>query len=272
MGISRTMRSLTRSLEKTFPKAYESLRTARDKRGLRQVFSKIADKDLIVQGGPFRGLRYLPQLTSTDTLLSHTVIPKLLGSYELELHDSLKRSFTRQYKQVINIGCAEGYYAVGLALRFPDIPVFAFDIDAANREFCGQMAAINGVADRVFIRGECTVEELASTVFENSLIVCDCEGCELELLHPDLSPSLAISDVMVELHDCVNEIITPTILARFGKTHDADVVQKVDRDVTDYPVLNELTPLQQRLALSEFRWGPLQWAFLTAKGKALKQV
>ena len=266
------MRSLNRSLEKHFPKTYESLRSARDKRELGQVFSKIADKDLIVQKGPFRGLRYLPQLTSTDTLLSHTVIPKLLGSYELELHDSLELSFKRPYKQVINIGCAEGYYAVGLARRFPGIPVFAFDIDAANREFCGQMAAVNGVADHVFIRGECTVEGLASILSENSLIVCDCEGCELELLHPDLSPGFAMSDVMVELHDCVNEIISPTILARFGKTHNADVLQKVNRDVSDYPMLKELTPLQQRLALSEFRWGPLQWAFLTAKEQALTQA
>jgi len=266
MGINHTMRSLTRSLEKNFPNAYASLRTARDKRGLRRVFSKIADKDLIVQAGPFRGLRYLPQLTSTDTLLSHTVIPKLLGSYELELHDSLKRAFARQYKQVINIGCAEGYYAVGLALGLPGIPVFAFDIDAANREFCGEMATINGVADRIFIRGECTVAELTNIAAANSLIVCDCEGCELELLDLNLVPVLEMSDVMVELHDCVNDIITPTILARFAKTHDEHVVQKVNRYATDYPVLKGLTPLQQRLALSEFRWGPLQWAFLTAKG------
>jgi hypothetical protein len=174
----------------------------------------------------------------------------------------VKRAFTKQYKQVINIGCAEGYYAVGLALGLPDIPVFAFDIEAANREFCREMATINGVENRVFIRGECNSAELANIARENSLIVCDCEGCELELLHPNLARN---SDVMVELHDCVNDVITPTILGRFAETHDAHVMQKVNRDATDYPILKGLTPLQQRLALSEFRWGPLQWAFLTPK-------
>src|SRR5690242_2785288 len=138
------MPSFNRLVEKTFPRAYESLRTARDKRGLKQVFDRISgDKELIVQNGPFRGLRYLPQLTSSDTLLSHTVIPKLLGFYELELHDSVLTAFQYPYKQIINIGCAEGYYAVGLALGFHDIPVFAYDIAKANRDFCSKMAALN---------------------------------------------------------------------------------------------------------------------------------
>src|SRR6266542_3465459 len=202
MGGSHPMHSLNRLLERNLPRVYETLRTARDKRGLRQAFKKIsAKKELVVQSGPFRGMRYLSQLTSADTLLSHTVVPKLLGSYEAELHDALMRVCERQYRQIINIGCAEGYYAVGLALRLPDIQVFAFDMDSTNRAFCGEMARINGVAGRIFIRGECTRKELATLAAPgNSLIVCDCEGCELDLLRPDVTPGLLTCDVIVELH------------------------------------------------------------------------
>src|SRR5918997_1281919 len=122
MGGSHSMTSLNRLLERSLPGLYETLRTARDKRGLGQIFAKIsANKDLVVQAGPFRGMRYSPRLTASDTLLSHTLLPKLVGCYEVELHDTLAAVFKRKYRQVINIGCAEGYYAVGLALNLPDV-------------------------------------------------------------------------------------------------------------------------------------------------------
>ena len=139
------------------PRVYETLRTARDKRGLRQGFREIsADKDLVVQSGPFRGMRYPPQLTSADTLLSDTVVPKLLGSYEAEPDGALMRVFEREYRHIIHIGCAEGYYAVGLALRLPDTPVFAFDINSTNSASCIEMARMNGVAVCTVIRTVCT--------------------------------------------------------------------------------------------------------------------
>jgi len=260
------MTSLSRLLERSLPGLYETLRSARDKRELVQVFAKIPGiKDLVVQAGPFRGLRYLPQLTTADTLLSHTVVPKLLGCYEVELHDALEAVFERKYRQIINVGSAEGYYAVGLALNMPDVPVFAFDSAAINREMCAEMARINGVADRIIIRAECTMHELAGLASGDSLIVCDCEGCELEILRPDLIPGLLTSDVLVELHDCVDPTISPTVLARFADSHDVKVVDKADRDASTYSSLSNLTQLQQNLAISEFRWGPLLWAFLSAK-------
>jgi len=38
-----------------------------------------------------------------------------------------------------------------------------------------------------------------------------------------------------------------------------------DRDPADYPVLLFLTSEQQKVAVSEFRGGPQQWAFMTPK-------
>ena len=43
----------------------------------------------------------------------------------------LRRSFCGAYatKFVLNVGCAEGFYAVGLAIRLNDAQVFAADSD-----------------------------------------------------------------------------------------------------------------------------------------------
>jgi protein-L-isoaspartate O-methyltransferase len=54
---------------------------------------------------------------------------KLLGAYEHSLHDVLLKPVSRQPDPIINVGCAEGYYAVGLARLLPDATVYAFDID-----------------------------------------------------------------------------------------------------------------------------------------------
>jgi hypothetical protein len=254
------MAKLSRLLEKSLPGVHETLRTARDKHALRQVLRKISDDKPVVRYGPFEGMLYPPQLIAGESLFAHNVVPKLIGSYETELHDALRSVFQRSYRQVINVGCAEGYYAVGLALRFPDIPVYAYDIDPKPRALCGETANLNGVANRVMLRAECEPSDL----IDGSLVIIDCEGCELQLLNPELAPGLITSDVIVELHDCVDATISATVLDRFAASHDVHVLPKVNRDPSAYPALRGLPDLQQRIAMSEFRWGPLQWAFLSA--------
>jgi hypothetical protein len=49
--------------------------------------------------------------------------PKFLGTYERELHRVIERAIWRRPKYVLNIGCAEGFYAVGLAIRLNDAQV-----------------------------------------------------------------------------------------------------------------------------------------------------
>ena len=57
------------------------------------------------------------------------------------------------HSTVLNIGCAEGYYAVGLARRMPQARVLAFDINRTAQDTCRALAAKNGVADRVQVSG-----------------------------------------------------------------------------------------------------------------------
>src|SRR5689334_17519514 len=63
----------------------------------------------IVDCGPFVGMRYL------RSACCERILPKLLGSYEEELWPALRRLAALPIPAVVNVGCAEGYYAVGLA-------------------------------------------------------------------------------------------------------------------------------------------------------------
>src|SRR5512140_2013789 len=64
---------------------------------------------LEVLSGPFKGMRY------GDFSYNSALIPKLLGTYEADLHNWVGEALATGYDAVINVGCAEGYYAVGFA-------------------------------------------------------------------------------------------------------------------------------------------------------------
>jgi hypothetical protein len=49
--------------------------------------------------------------------LCSTFIPKIIGSYECELHPAIEEIIVNNYAEVWDVGCAEGYYAVGSGFK-----------------------------------------------------------------------------------------------------------------------------------------------------------
>jgi len=87
-----------------------------------------------VQDGPFAGMQYPEEMVRTDT--ESPFMPKLLGCYEMECNPFIEEICRRDYDQVINIGAAEGYYAVGLAMRMPRTRIIAFETSSRSRRLC----------------------------------------------------------------------------------------------------------------------------------------
>ena len=181
-----------------------------------------------VQCGPFAGMHY-------DTEAIHSAhLPKLLGCYEQELHGCLERFLRKDYRCVVNIGCGEGYYAVGLALRLPRARVYAFDSEPRARELCRALAVANGVEKRVHVLEACTVEALQKALKPGTLVLCDCEGGEIELLRPDLLPVLDDCDLLVELHDNDGLNASGHIPPRFQFSHAMQVIPATMRTEGDF--------------------------------------
>jgi hypothetical protein len=210
----------------------------------------------VVQAGPFKGMQFVAR-SAEDC---H--VPKLLGSYERELHVHIEAAIARGYRHVVNIGMAEGYYAVGLALRMPQARIHAFDRNAAARSACHSVAEMNGLADRIEIGGEFSGENFATYPAGDTLVICDIEGDELGLLDPAQFPALASLDVIVELHEYLKPGVTNTICSRFGSTHDISVVIHAGRDVELPAFFAQLGHLDQLLAVWEWRSGPTPWAVM----------
>jgi hypothetical protein len=213
-----------------------------------------------VVGGPFAGMAYVTRSAGSSFL------PKLVGSYERELHPALERILKVSYDSVIDVGCAEGYYAVGLALHLPGSPrVYAFDLDPSARRMCRDLSEKNHVPEQVTIGGFCDAARLQGLIGTRTLVVSDCEGFEIELLDPGRAPALRTAEIVVELHEIQKPGTTATLLKRFEATHHVHLVDTEDRKSTDYPVLEFLSETERAVALSEFRNGPMQWAILIPK-------
>ncbi|CAN5773714.1 hypothetical protein BH11VER1_BH11VER1_10790 [soil metagenome] len=223
--------------------------------------------DLRVRNGPFEGMIY-PSTTSVGS----TLFPKLLGSYERELHSLIEALCTRSYNLIIDIGCAEGYYAVGMAYRLKNAQVLAYDIEPDARDLCAKMATLNHVADRITIKPECPPSELISlNLPERCLIICDCEGYEVSLFTPEVVNKMANHDLLIEVHDCLDIETSAIIRQRFEATHDITVIQSVD-DIQKpyhknyaYPELASYNAASRHILLGECRPSIMEWFFMTPK-------
>ena len=154
-------------------------------------------EDGVVRHGPFAGLKY-PELTA----IGSTLYPKLLGSYEAEIHQWIQEICADDYSEIIDIGCGEGYYAVGLARRITQAMVYAYDESEEAKLLCAKFGAANHVAYRLSVRGLFTADELVGIpIRRRGLIICDCEGGESHIFDEQTSHRFADWDLLIETHD-----------------------------------------------------------------------
>jgi hypothetical protein len=197
-------------------------------RWLRRTLRGLTDGRVVA--GPFAGLAYLAD--SVGSVFN----PKLLGTYERELWPVLESLPALRLERVVDIGAAEGFYAVGLA-RWLDCPVVAYEQNAGGRELLAGLAAANGVATRVTIRGRCERDDLAGALdtARRTLVVCDVEGFEDVLLDLAAVPDFAAAWLLVETHDGQNPGVTARLAGRFAGTHAVQTLHAQPRTAADFP-------------------------------------
>ena len=215
-----------------------------------------------ILNGPFAGMDYVKDATEG------ALAPRLLGSYESELHPAIARFAAEGFDCVIDVGCAEGYYAVGLARLMPTVTVYAYDIVEKARIACAELAAKNGVSDRVIIGELFTPTGFEAFADRKCLVMMDVEGAEDDLLRPDLSPALAQMSLIVETHDVYRPGVLERVRERFAATHD---IQRLDQQAKTTPLpdwLARMGHLDHLLAVWEWRVRPTPWLVMTPKAPA----
>ena len=117
---------------------------------------------------------------------------KFNGTYEQEIQPIIEKEINKQYEVFINIGAADGYYSIGMALWGNCSKIISFECSQKARDLQYKLAVLNKVQERFSIRDRCEKDDLKNYLkgFKNALILCDIEGYEYELLNPNLIPDL----------------------------------------------------------------------------------
>lgn len=233
-----------------------------------KIVQKYCKNELKIVKGIFSGMQY-PTMETAGSAFGL----KIVGIYEEELIPIFEQIINNSYKKVIDIGSAEGYYAIGLARRIKDIEVEAFDIDPYARKLLNKMRIINDVEKRVNIKTWCTKEVLMSMDFsKKSLIISDCEGYERELFDEETAILLQQVDILVEVHDDIEtgkREIYDQIYRAFKETHDIEVVysmstaEKVCKHAEGE--LSKIFRSDELLVFMNEREWRMVWLFMKAK-------
>ena len=213
-----------------FPSEKRQAYTANPRKhlGRRDLIQLIAkETNSTVVWGPFKGLRID---TNTRSIWGDDDLgASLMGVYESQLHPAIEKIITKMKPQlVVNVGCANGYYACGFAMRLPNARILAFDM-LDSREALNKKCSLNNLTNVTF-RQACVTHSILNEVLEpGSLLFMDCEGCELGLLDQDQVPILKYCTVLVENHDILGyHGLTDTLFGRFSGTHKCTLIQEAD--------------------------------------------
>jgi hypothetical protein len=197
--------------------------------------------------GPFAGMRY-----PTRRIAS---MPRRLGIYEAELHPWLETVLGSAPRRCVNIGAADGYYAVGLAMR--GLAVDAFEMSSVARGEIRDLARINGVCVNVLRRA--TASRLCQLDLERAVVISDCEGAELDIFDEDTIRALQTATVIIEVHEDVRPGAQHILRERFEATHLCRYAAPSDHNRREVRELSMFSAAERTEILGEMRVGHTPW-------------
>lgn len=214
-----------------------------------------------VQVGPFKGMKYV------DMAVGSAYLHKLIGSYESILHPYIESLKGKQFDTVLDIGSAEGYYLVGFGKMFKDAHLVGFEIEEKGRELNQELYEKNGLNNTLTLLGEATNENITPHITDNTLLICDCEGAEVDILDPSKVPQLKnVKTAIIELHDFIRPQAKEILTERFSPTHTVTIIPFALAEPKDFPFLATITDEKDLYELRRERgWQEQEWMILERK-------
>ena len=155
--------------------------------------------DSTIAYGSFKGFKF----AKNSWWSKHDRGSMILGLYEKEIIEILLNT-SKERSVFIDIGAADGYYAVASVKNYFFNRSYCFEIEQKGRSVIRQNSILNGVAKKVIIFGEANKKSLLKIPKEdisNSVVLIDIEGFEFDFLDTNILNILKKSICIIELHD-----------------------------------------------------------------------
>lgn len=225
----------------------------------RMVSDSVASKlNYTVAYGPFKGMKIdsQPYWAPSDLGI------KCFGMYELEIQDLLiKLQKERHRSTFIDLGGADGYFAIGVLVNRLFDKCIVYEMDAKGREKLGHNSSVNGVRDRIIIKGEANIDTLSEALANNQedfILLCDIEGAEYSLFTEDLLFRLRNNHLIIEMHEpyYYGQEKADQLFERAIKHFKVDIILSGGRDFSLIEEAHLLSDIERALLMSEGR-GPI---------------
>jgi hypothetical protein len=209
-----------------------------------------------VKTGPFTGM-IVPECPPWN---DGNASAKLFGTYECALHEVIEFAIERRPAVVINVGCAEGYYAIGLKLRMRDAAVYAFDKKLKSVQTLREYAKRNGAGGIIDVVGCRLPEEMRlADKRGHRLYIVDCEGDERRLIDVERCPELLFSDLIIECHDFMHEGTSAMLVDRLAASHRVEFIRPRLPDFEKFPFVGNSPTTASVLMVIDKRPMPTCW-------------
>lgn len=215
----------------------------------------------VVQEGLFTGM----QISSDPWWGRFDIASKALGRYEHHIQKVLEQVVSTRSVDFVDIGAADGYFAIGMALQKNVKHVHAFEMSHKGRERLNLMINKNGCSAKCSIYGHASSEGIINCLGATrvGVVLIDIEGGEYDLLTKALLNFLSSCWIIVELHPwVVSSEKSEEFLNNISTYHDVRFLTRESYDPDQISVLFGLNDDQRLLALSEGRGKRMEWAYL----------
>lgn len=220
----------------------------------------------VVKSGPFTGLK----MTGSGNTSAGVLGAKIFGLYEQEVIRELQGLLPRA--TLVNFGAADGYFPLGLLKAGMAEHAICFEMSPVGRTEIAENAAANGLTACVTIQGAVTpgvqgALAALGVVPSQTLILCDIEGAEFEVLSEEFLTWAAGATLVVELHDRLmgDRSLAPrdALIARLPQGAQHRILKGQPKDWRDIPEIEALTDNDRQLICSDGRKVLGEWLIVT---------
>lgn len=219
-----------------------------------------------VQLGPFQGMKLSgnPHWGISDRA------SMLLGLYEKEVMEQLLALSAKSNQTFIDIGAADGYYAVGLTMAKKFKKSICFEATELGQKVIAENAEVNGVAGQIEIHGiadDAALEKISRQELEGAVVLVDIEGAEFEVLNRANLEKLSRSHLVIEVHNWI-EGFKPKyerLLKEASEFFNLSVLKVGQRELPEIPLLEKFPDDNRWLMLSEGRPNRMRWLCCSPK-------
>ena len=247
------------------------LRILKQPNEIQRAKNKVLNKIILEHGhqvayGTFKGMK----LSKNTYWSKNDIITHILGVYEKHVLKKIIEFSKKGNYPFIDIGAADGYFAIGMAFSEIFNKIYAFEIDERGRKSLNRNIGNNLCKDKVVVDIEANFETLKEIVDKNksAVILIDIEGSEFDLLDNKLLRLLSNCYIVCELHPALsaNGFEKQNMLINNAKAFfDVSIIQRESYCPNKFSELNEFTDEERLIAFGEGRENNMNWLILEPK-------